>query len=121
MKSTCLCGRCKKCKQRDYVRRWRAAGGAKYETHADRFWRQVVRDPESGCWEWTGTRHEGRGVFYPAQRITRAYRFAFELLRGPVPAGAVLHHTCENKGCCNPDHIEPLSRAAHMRLHMHAA
>lgn len=117
----CECGECKTCKHRVYYRKWRDAGGAKHETHVDRFWRQVVRDPETECWEWTGTRHQGRGVFYPRHRLTRAYRFAFELLRGNVPEGLVLHHTCENMGCCNPDHVEPISRADHMRLHLHTA
>jgi hypothetical protein len=32
-----------------------------------------------------------------------------------VPPNHDLHHICENKGCINPDHLQPLTRRDHMR------
>lgn len=46
-----------------------------------------------------------------------AHVFVYETLVGPVPEGKDLNHTCEEPPCINPDHLEPLTRAEHMRLH----
>ena len=35
----------------------------------------------------------------------------------PVAEGMVRHHTCGNPACTNPDHIEVMTRADHLREH----
>ena len=84
---------------------------------ADRLWAKV--DASGPCWLWTGsTNHAGYG------RISRGKRgegtivthvAAFELLVGPVPAGLELDHLCLVKRCCNPDHLEPVTRSENIR------
>lgn len=80
---------------------------------AERFWAKVVRDPETECWEWTGTMNgSGYGRFFlkshgPGQ-CTPAHRFAYELLVGPIAEGLVIDHLCRNPGCVNPGHLEPV-------------
>lgn len=41
--------------------------------------------------------------------MAKAHRVAFELIRGCIPNGLVLDHLCRNRGCVNPDHLEPVT------------
>ncbi|WP_080403738.1 HNH endonuclease [Burkholderia ubonensis] len=37
---------------------------------------------------------------------TRVHRIIWNLFNGSKPAaGAVIRHTCDNPGCCNPTHL----------------
>lgn len=38
-----------------------------------------------------------------------AHIFAYETFIGPVPSGKILHHKCEYKPCCNPEHLIPVT------------
>lgn len=67
----------------------------------------------SGCWEMGGHRWQSRAwkggsgygqMAYRGKNL-RANRLAYILTRGPIPAGMVARHTCNNQCCCNPDHI----------------
>ena len=50
-------------------------------------------------------------------KVITAYRLYYEEKYGPVPKGKELHHfKCENRRCCNPDHVTPLTRKEHNRL-----
>lgn len=80
-----------------------------------RFWSRVDKT-ESGCWEWTaGKLASGYGSFRSANRAHVSHKFAWELLRGPVPEGLDLDHLCRNRACCNPDHLEPVTRQENLR------
>lgn len=64
-----------------------------------------------GCWRWHGTLDQkGYGVIMYAGKKVEAYRAAYEVFVGPVPAGLELDHKCRNRACINPAHLEPVSR-----------
>lgn len=86
--------------------------------------KERVRVTESGCWEWTRYVNHARGGYGSASwrddagghRVQSSHRLAYEIFRGPVPPGLVLDHAaCQNKTCCNPDHLEPVTGAENMR------
>lgn len=67
----------------------------------------------TACIIWTGAIHDG----YPMIGRRRAHRVAYEQVYGQLRNDLVLHHTCDHKACVNPDHLEPMTQAEHMRLH----
>lgn len=77
-----------------------------------------IKATETGCWE-DGKRPNPKGyrlVNYP-WTPRRLHVVVWEHFIGPVPEGKDLHHNCENKLCCNPAHLEPLTDAEHLRRH----
>lgn len=75
---------------------------------ADRFQAHIVPDPISGCWQWTGAvSRAGYGRFW-LTGATDAYRAAWQIFRGEIPAGLTLDHLCRNRRCVNPEHLEPV-------------
>ena len=47
---------------------------------------------------------------YGRYRGQQAHRYAYELHKGAIPPGHVVHHTCFCKRCVNPDHLEAISQ-----------
>jgi len=81
----------------------------------DRFWVKVEKTDD--CWLWTGTKMRGYGRFNDGTRHVGVHRYSYELHIGPIPAGCQVHHTCEEKACVNPAHLEAVTRAQHFERH----
>jgi hypothetical protein len=50
-------------------------------------------------------------------RNYRAARLAYEVWVEVIPEGFDAHHTCQNRNCINPAHIDPMAHRVHLRLH----
>src|SRR5699024_8246546 len=43
-----------------------------------------------------------------------SHRTMYQAVIGPVPAGLDLDHLCRNRACCNPAHLEPVTRQTNL-------
>jgi len=66
---------------------------------------------DKGCWIWQGTTtSEGYGQTIHQAKKLYTHRLAYELWRGQIHEGLVIDHLCRNRACCNPGHLEVVSR-----------
>lgn len=72
-----------------------------------------------GCWSYDGdedlTEYHLVGTF--GSRSDGVHRFVYEVLRGRLKSGYLVHHLCERPGCCNPDHLQAVTRSEHQLIH----
>ena len=80
-----------------------------------KFWSQISKEE---CWMWQGRVHPivGYGLWSWKSKAIGAHRFAWELINGPITDGREIHHMCHVKLCCNPEHMELLTRGEHRKL-----
>ena len=76
---------------------------------ASRFWSKVALK-QFGCYEWLAGKSDGGYGQFSHGRTLFAHRFAYEDIKGPIPHGLTIDHLCRNRGCVNPDHLEPVTR-----------
>jgi HNH endonuclease len=79
-----------------------------------RFMKYVDIDLESGCWLWTGSKAAtGYTNFFYKGRIQLAHRASLVIF-GKVKelhANLVVSHSCRNRHCVAPDHLEEKTRS----------
>lgn len=93
--------------------------------HHELSWRPMPHDIEevdrgytTPCWIWTrGLDKSGYGQRGRKGKWTFTHRAAYIEAFGDPPEGWVVHHACDQKDCLNPNHLEAMSRAEHIRLH----
>ncbi len=92
----------------DPFRPWWQLNGFTRVRGSDRFWQKVAITSEPGrCWLWCNGRNStGYGVFRWHGKVRLAHRLAWELAYGPIPAGMLVRHRCDNPLCCRPSHLE---------------
>lgn len=69
-----------------------------------------------GCLIWTRSlTGDGYAQIRVDGRLVLVHRLAYELERGPIPAGLELDHLCRTRHCLNVSHIEPVTHAENLR------
>ncbi len=74
-----------------------------------RFFAKVAVGAPNACWLWTGALNsKGYGSFRLAGvGAVSAHRLMCSRFHGPLTAGALALHSCDNRRCCNPAHLRP--------------
>ena len=88
-----------------------------------------------GHWIWTGfigqdgygrTSHElAFGQRYRSNgkkcggRVMSSHRVVYELFKGRILEGLQIDHRCEVKLCCNPDHLQAVTRSVNILRAIH--
>lgn len=94
-------------------------GGPKPKPMYERILKRIDQSVE-GCWEWPGsTTGNGYGTvsYYVdgIQKIALTHRILYEYFIGPIPEKYDIDHLCRNRICCNPAHLEPVTRMENAR------
>lgn len=74
--------------------------------YADKFWSKVNGQDENGCMTWKMSKTKaGYGQVRCGSKNMLAHRVAYMIVKGDIPEGMLIMHSCDNKPCCNPDHL----------------
>ena len=72
----------------------------------DRFRTKFNNSSENGCWTWNASRtQQGYGMFSYQGKSIPAHRVAYIHYKGEIPNKHIVHQTCQNNGCVNPEHL----------------
>jgi len=81
---------------------------------APAFWKNV--DMSGACWPWRGPSNpRGYGRLRFEGRKSYVHRAVYETFFGPIPAGLVVMHVCDNPKCVRPSHLRVGTQIENMR------
>ena len=70
----------------------------------ERFEKKIIKTND--CWFWTASKtKQGYGMFSYEGKSIPAHRFAYIAFKGEIDTYKIVHQTCNNSYCVNPDHL----------------
>jgi hypothetical protein len=74
----------------------------------ERVWKYIRLGAPEECWPWIGATftESGYGMIQDRTTTLGAHRAVWASINGPIPAGHIIMHTCDNRPCCNPAHLK---------------
>ncbi len=65
----------------------------------------------NNCWIWQGSKNpKGYGNISVNGQSLNSHRVSYEVFVKPIPQGLEVDHLCRVPSCCNPTHLEPVTR-----------
>ena len=70
----------------------------------ERFEKKIIKTND--CWFWTASKtKQGYGMFSYEGKSIPAHRFAYLAFKGKIDNDKIVHQTCNNTYCVNPEHL----------------
>lgn len=80
-----------------------------------RFW-DKCEIQDNNCWEWKGYINPGGYGNFGSEtgKVMLTHRWTYSRFVGDLLEGMEIDHLCRNTKCCNPEHLEQVSRNVNM-------
>ena len=73
------------------------------------FWERVEIQAPGECWLWNRSHNRAGYPIMPSKPVHSAHRVSWVIANDKdIPPGLVIDHTCNNRGCVNPDHLQAI-------------
>ena len=70
----------------------------------ERFEKKILKSND--CWFWTASKtKQGYGMFSYKGKSVPAHRFAYIAYKGTIEHNKIVHQSCNNTFCVNPEHL----------------
>lgn len=79
--------------------------------NTNRYGTCYYKKDDNDCWNWQlSLSNSGYARAMCDGKMRYLHDVMYEICKGKIPDGLELDHTCRNRRCINPEHLEPVTR-----------